>query len=432
MASGGSVTGRAGFAAIDPPRASPRRSSHNEIAWWLLVLSLAAAHLGVWVGNAGAVGLLGAWVLYTVLWPMRAARALMTSAWPWLFPAFAVASTLWSVQPGLSFRQGLELVAFTGVGTLIGGALSPRRIASGFLVAMLIVAVGGLADGGQTAVQHAGSMAATGGLGSKNTFAAVGGMLLLAAACCAADAGQDRAARWLGAACVPFGMAILIVARSTGATGATAGALVLAVGLAAAARVRPPWRGAVLALAALLAVAALGWALGAGASIGWDRLLADIGKDSGLSGRAFLWQRAAELIGERPLLGIGYQAFWVQDTPDAEGLWRAAGIASRYGFHFHNLYYEAAVELGLLGVTLLAATMIATAIRVLYWGFTVDLMPACFFIALLAVFVLRSYSELDFVFPIADGTVALPMIFIVAARGVMRRSSSSSSSSPSR
>lgn len=396
-----------------PDRPAP---AWRQPVWWLFVGSLSAAHLGVWLGNAGAIALLGCWGLYAVLWPLKAVRAATRSAWPWALPGLALASTIWSLQPGLSARQGAEFLAFTGVGLLMGSSLSPRRITSAFLCGMLVVAVGGLLDGGTTAVQHAGSLASTGGLGSKNTFAQIGSFLLLAAVCCGLDRQQERGMRALAAGCVPLAVAVLVLTRSAGAVQSTAVALALVVPLSLAARIRRPWRGVVLALAAVVAVAAAGLAMAVVLEIGTDRLLADIGKDAGLSGRAYLWQRASELIEARPLLGLGYQAFWVQDTLDAEGLWRASGIASRYGFHFHSLYYETAVELGLLGVAVLAATITATFLRVIYWMFFVSLTEAAFFLALLAVLMVRAYGELDFLFPIADGTELLPMIFAAAGR----------------
>lgn len=390
----------------------------RQAPWWLFVISLSAAHLGVWLGNAGAIGLLGCWVAYAAVWPGKAIRAATRSPWPWALPCFALASTLWSVQPGLSFRYGLEFLLFTGVGLLMGSALRPRGIASAFMCGMLVVGLGGLADGTTAAVMHAGSMAATGGLGSKNTFAEIGSLLLLSAGCCGLDREQDRLMRVVAAGCVPLSLGILAATQSAGALESTAVAAALALPLSLAGRLDRPWRGVVVALAMVMAVAVAAFALATVSWVGWDRLLAGIGKDPGLTGRAFLWQRASELIRERPWLGLGYQAFWVQDTLDAEGLWRASGIASRYGFHFHNLYYEAAVELGLVGVAVLAATIAVTGMRVIYWMFFISFTEASFFLALLAVLLVRAYTELDFIFPIADGTELLPMMFAAASGAV--------------
>jgi exopolysaccharide production protein ExoQ len=80
-------------------------------------------------------------------------------------------------------------------------------------------------------------------------------------------------------------------------------------------------------------------------------------KDSTLTGRTYLWYRAAELIHEKPVLGRGYNAFWVQGNTDAEGLWQYFGIVDRDGFTFHNTYVQTLVELGWVGLMLVLATV---------------------------------------------------------------------------
>jgi exopolysaccharide production protein ExoQ len=81
-------------------------------------------------------------------------------------------------------------------------------------------------------------------------------------------------------------------------------------------------------------------------------------KDPTLTGRTYLWYRAADLIKEKPLFGRGYDAFWVQGNTDAEGLWSFFGIASRDGFTFHNTYIQTLVELGWVGLAVVVVTVL--------------------------------------------------------------------------
>jgi exopolysaccharide production protein ExoQ len=81
-------------------------------------------------------------------------------------------------------------------------------------------------------------------------------------------------------------------------------------------------------------------------------------KDPTLTGRTYLWYRADQLIAERPLLGRGFYAFWLQGNTDAEGLWRYAGITSRGGFSFHNTGVEILVQLGWLGLVTVLLTVL--------------------------------------------------------------------------
>jgi exopolysaccharide production protein ExoQ len=94
-------------------------------------------------------------------------------------------------------------------------------------------------------------------------------------------------------------------------------------------------------------------------------VLAATGKDITLTGRTDLWRVAMVEIAERPLLGHGYQAFWRIGNPVAEDLWRAFGIESRSGFHFHNFFLSNAVEVGVPGVAAQTGLMAALGIYTL-------------------------------------------------------------------
>ncbi|MEJ6393533.1 O-antigen ligase family protein [Gymnodinialimonas sp. 2305UL16-5] len=92
-----------------------------------------------------------------------------------------------------------------------------------------------------------------------------------------------------------------------------------------------------------------------------DLILDLTGKDLTLTGRTELWAIASELIAQRPLLGIGYQAFWVPGNPIAEAIWRQFGIENQSGFSFHNTYLSNAVEIGIIGVAI-QSLMIGSAV----------------------------------------------------------------------
>ena len=90
----------------------------------------------------------------------------------------------------------------------------------------------------------------------------------------------------------------------------------------------------------------------------FGQLMIITGKDVTLSGRTFLWTRAAEHIAQHPLLGVGYGAFWVQGNPYAEEIWAAFQNTGRMGFNFHNQWYDIGVTLGYMGVFAALLTMI--------------------------------------------------------------------------
>ena len=145
-------------------------------------------------------------------------------------------------------------------------------------------------------------------------------------------------------------------------------------------------------------------------------VLVAAGKDPSLTGRTFLWSRASEFIAVKPLLGLGYQAFWVQGHVEAEALWRYAQIETRAGFHFHNLYYETAVELGNLGAFILAVFLVGSSVRALYAGLTRPGPVTAFLCALVVFFAMRVGVELDFLDPFSTGSFLLPTIWLYADR----------------
>jgi len=94
-----------------------------------------------------------------------------------------------------------------------------------------------------------------------------------------------------------------------------------------------------------------------------DFVLGIFGKDSTLTGRTYLWEQGWEAAQQFPILGYGYAAYWVQGFAEAERLWAEFYITTRTGFHFHNTYIETLVELGFVGVTLIAMVILRS-----FWG----------------------------------------------------------------
>jgi exopolysaccharide production protein ExoQ len=121
------------------------------------------------------------------------------------------------------------------------------------------------------------------------------------------------------------------------------------------------------------------------------------------------------------MLGVGYQAFWVQGHVEAEGLWRFAQIESRVGFHFHNLYYETAVELGEFGVVILAVSLGAAAAAALRLSVTRPGSDTAFLCSLVVFYAIRVGVELDFLDPFSPGSLLLPIVWIYSGFGITQQ-----------
>jgi exopolysaccharide production protein ExoQ len=175
-----------------------------------------------------------------------------------------------------------------------------------------------------------------------------------------------------------------------------------------------------LAAIAGLALILAGLAVSAHARPLMDLVLETTGKDLTLTGRTDLWDVAADLIAQRPLLGVGYQAFWVQGHADAEALWLMFGIEGRTGFNFHNMYISNAVEIGILGVLLQCAILFGAGLQTARWAIrSGEAVPALFF-ALTFMVILASVIEVQLFFQFSLRTVLVLAAFVYANEALRR------------
>jgi exopolysaccharide production protein ExoQ len=78
--------------------------------------------------------------------------------------------------------------------------------------------------------------------------------------------------------------------------------------------------------------------------------------DSTLTGRSIIWDFAQYEIARRPLLGWGYQSFWlVPDSPSMDAPGWVAMMPNA-----HNGYYDTLLELGYVGLAFLILFIVAT------------------------------------------------------------------------
>jgi exopolysaccharide production protein ExoQ len=149
-----------------------------------------------------------------------------------------------------------------------------------------------------------------------------------------------------------------------------------------------------------------------------DAILAATGKDITLTGRTDLWRVGLEQIAERPWLGQGYQAFWQPGNPEAEHLWRAFGIESRTGFHFHNLYLSNAVEIGIPGAAMQAVFLSSSGSRrsALRWPRSTTAPPR--FLAMTVMVLAMTPLEVPAFFPFNLQTFILVATMVYARDGL--------------
>jgi O-antigen ligase len=313
----------------------------------------------------------------------QARRAVRAAPLLMVLLALAMASTLWSIEPGATLRRAAWLALTMGFGLYLAWRYEWRQLLAvlGGGLSLLVggaIAVALLApDVGRMTGEHAGAWS---GLWThKNTL---GGVAALAAVLCcvAAIEAPERRWRWSAAALA----ALALVGLSASKSALLASLLGLgAVGLCLLLR-----RGPVHATAAGAAVL-VGVILGAGVLLVAPELVfAAFGRDLSLTGRTEIWEASARFVAERPWLGYGYYAFWLADAGPAYWVrqalaWQAASA--------HSGWLELALGLGRAGVTLFAAHFLLTLVR----GARAALSPASSLMApaFLAVFALYTLSE---------------------------------------
>jgi exopolysaccharide production protein ExoQ len=257
---------------------------------------------------------------------------------------FALISTAWSLDPGMTLRRGLALLGTTLVGAYMGlrmeikqqlrfvaGCIGATAIAS-LLVCIAIPGIGIAAAGEWQGVFEV-----------KNVL---GRMMALGVLCFAVLAIGNRRRRWSCVAMMALCFSLLLLSRS--ATAAVVCVSILCI---------LPFRKVLnLSPRSLIPVLAV-WLMVAVPVTFWvqehsDALFDVLGRSSSLTGRLPLWHYVKEEILDRPILGYGYSSFWTSPEGD-----RIRDLIGWEAPHAHNGFLETALGLGFIGAALLVAGM---------------------------------------------------------------------------
>lgn len=129
-------------------------------------------------------------------------------------------------------------------------------------------------------------------------------------------------------------------------------------------------------------------------------ILEAMNKNPSLTGRTVIWDLGLERALEKPFLGWGYQGFWQEGNPHAEQYWKYFAAPSQKGFHFHNLFVQAFVELGILGLGFFLFVFIfgfgKSIALILNHGM---IMSAVFFLGFMSVYFVRAMAEVELMGP---------------------------------
>ncbi|MDB5445778.1 MAG: Lipid core - O-antigen ligase-like protein [Phenylobacterium sp.] len=331
----------------------------------------------------GAAVIAGLTPLYLFVRRKQLPKVLAPRLFLLAFPALAVCSVVWSDAPKDTLRYALELCITIVAALLLSSARDQQAVLRGIALAFMIYVADAVAVGGRVAVGLTGD-AFSGLTDSKNLMADIASTGLIVSGAVIMMSLRER--KWLWVALFAVGILMeaycVMAARSAGALlGLALGLtpLLVLTPLVGGPKVLRAWLTSTVAL--VLLVIGLNFSTIAQAMMNLGASLFD--KDPTLTGRTYLWYRAADLIREKPVLGRGYFSFWLQGNIDAEGLWRYGGIVERSGFNFHNTLVDLLVTVGWLGAAVLIATVAIGAVALVRRFINRPSLPMVFWIAIL-------------------------------------------------
>lgn len=334
-------------------------------------------------------------VVAYVLCRPAALRPVVSDGWPVLaFPAVAILSTLWSVAPYETAKHSIEyLVTIVGA-LLLANAWHKRSMVSGMFLAFALYSLITLAVGRTVEIGTTGNMAMSGLNASKNEQASVVTMGFLVTALFFLQSKERKQIAWCGIA-LPIGAVQIyemVMAQSAGAVAALAASVGALLMLLLVRHLGPRARLGLILMAGFSAL-----------SVGvlyiiFNHALVDLlssafDKSPTLTGRTYLWARAAEVSLERPLGGMGFVAFWQHGNLDAEGLWQFAHIQGREGFNFHSTFYDVLIGMGYVGVVVFALTLIVGVGRAAASYIRRPTALACFWVTIAVYLLIRMPIE---------------------------------------
>jgi exopolysaccharide production protein ExoQ len=372
-------------------------------------------------GSLSGVVMAGLPLLYMAI-RRRQASEILSTRWVLLaVPVFTILSVLWSEDPGISAKYGIEMLLTAAAGIGLSAAVRPTAVLKGACLAFAVYVFASIGLGHSTAMGAIGGGASEAfvGLGDgKNLLADIGSTGALISLTTLFIALRQRKPVWATLAFLALAAEIyaVVAARSAGAVLALGAAGVALVGLVLFSVL--PRAGRIAAVSLLLVSAGVFAAVVrniGGLLIAAGEQMFD--KDPTLTGRTYLWYRAHDLIAEKPWLGRGFYAFWRQGNTDAEGLWQYAGITGRSGFNFHNTLVELMVQLGVAGAVVFCLVGLIGLLGVTRQLVERPSLPVCFWAAYMLYVLVRAPVEAVGYAPFYFSTC---LLFAAAGVGLQR------------
>ncbi|HMD02944.1 MAG TPA: O-antigen ligase family protein, partial [Candidatus Baltobacteraceae bacterium] len=291
----------------------------------------------------------------------RELPALLAGSAPLLvYLVLCFVSTLWSVEPGITLKNSIELIGSTVVALYIVASLKLADFlsvlvvffsASAILSLLLIVASPGRGR------MFWGGGAWDGIYEEKNALGAAMALAIIVILSYL----LRRRAKFKLAAAGALALCVGLLAGSNSVTAILDCGAVLCIGALAIACVSPNYGGVARALAGIGATLAVAFA----AAIGFnsDALYALIGRSQALSGRTDFWPYLYEAVKARPIFGYGYGAFFRSPASRDYLSYYVIEAGGWSPYHAHNSFLQACLDTGYVGLASVVFLIIAGIVR---------------------------------------------------------------------
>jgi exopolysaccharide production protein ExoQ len=366
-------------------------------------------------GQISILAYYGVWFLLVAVDYRRVLGNYLKYIWIFSFAIFCFVSAFWSPAFGTSLRTSIQYLTHIVCALIAMRTISATTLTRGAIVGVAVVLVYSMAFGIYLFDAIDGTFSFVGAFSSKNQlgfFASLGVFFCYAAVMIF----RERGIWFIAAGGVSLLAAYsLFASQSATSVITTLGIIAGCIGLQGFMVFSPHHRRLFFSAAVIFGLGAAVGALQFGAM---DAILGVFGKDSTLTGRTYLWQQGILSATEYPILGIGFQGYWVQGFSEAERLWEYFHIPTRTGFHFHNTYIETMVETGVIGTALLVFILLSILTGHLRKLLIANRSPeSMMFFGLASLLLVRSFVEIDIIFPYQIGS----FLFYFAAGRLMLR-----------
>ncbi|MCB1651818.1 MAG: O-antigen ligase family protein [Alphaproteobacteria bacterium] len=320
----------------------------------------------------------------------------------WFLGGLSLVSTLWSNAPATSLYNSILFLSMLTCLSIISQTVRFETFIKALTISLFLTLLITLLSGNYMDIYATGEHALKGYFGNKNVvgYFASAGLIGAFSLLLSKDTWKLKA---FYASALILTLISLLMSHST--TSIISSTLMLAgcSAIIILGRFPPGLRILVFSLCILSGIGLIVFIVGSELPV-FSKILEFFGKEPTLTGRTWLWSEGLQRAAERPLGGYGYRAFWLPENPDAQLLWHQSHFEKTQGFHFHNLYLESQIELGIFGTITMAFLMLSTFVRSLYLALTKKLSPEIIFsLGIAIMFTLRSITEVDIIGPFGLG-----------------------------